>query len=146
MSTPKKGQAELLAERRERFIEYIKADLNPVDIAAREGMDADDVRKKRIKVAREEDLSLGSGAVKDAAQYGLGKLTHAYRSRLADHLHRLRLKHHPIEVAQLTGISRKSQNRAVNNPFNHDWTLAQMERMAIARGITFEELKNAPTD
>lgn len=47
---------------------------------------------------------------------------------------------HWMEVAAATGIPRNQQKVAGQNPFDHDWKLSEIERLAQLMGVPLHEL------
>lgn len=141
-----KNQHTLLAEQEARIVTYIQEGLTSIEIALREGMSVDEAGKKRKEIKAKHGVSSGKRKPVESLQYGLThEASGSFRSRLGDHLYRLRLKHHPLEVALITGMTLAEQRRACVRPFNHDWTISQQERLAAALNIKMEDLRSAVT-
>lgn len=54
-------------------------------------------------------------------------------------------EHWPVEpsipqMSRVLGISTRSVKRICNRPYDHDWTITQISRLAIAVGMTVESL------
>jgi hypothetical protein len=43
-------------------------------------------------------------------------------------------------VAELTGVPARKQLKAEAKPYDHDWSMSQIERLAEASDMTFAEL------
>lgn len=138
----------LLDARETRFLDYIKEKRVTSEIATREGMEDDYVRKERIRLAHLHGLKLpkkGQTQALDLIPFGLDDESRLFRGRVADRLHDqtgggIGLgKYHPAELASLIGVPQKAQNKARVRPFAHDWTLGQIQRLAKLEGKTFTQ-------
>lgn len=82
---------------------------------------------------------LSKGDTKDLP-FGLTSATSRLRGRLADYLYQLRERgnnHDKFarnQVAPKIGLNARQQLRAEQAPFSHDWTLSQIERLAVELG------------
>jgi hypothetical protein len=69
----------------------------------------------------------------------VGDATYPIKSRLADHLNHLlngKLKDaHQMEIAATLNIPRKLQSRAKQRPYDYEWTLDNIARLAAALDI-----------
>lgn len=70
----------------------------------------------------------------------LDEATRRLRGRLADKLYTLGGT--PTSIAIKTGIPPRSQKKALNAPFDYDWKLSEITRLAANLDITVEELLN----
>jgi len=139
MATPAELDAQFLAARRERFIEYLNDGLTAKEIAAREGLQPDYALKERARIASEENLEVKETSSSEKI-YGLTDKTKDLRAKLGNVLYRMRNegKLPPKEVARITGIPVKHQKRASDRPYSYDWTLTQMERTIAWTNVEFE--------
>lgn len=132
--------------RRERILTYITQD-PPVPYANIRMMEGMHDRSCRVLIHElEEEHGIkylntpASKAPPTALPYGLTDATARLRGRLGDHLHSLRTRgrNHDAygrnQIAPLVGMNPREQGRAEALPFNHDWTLSQIERLARELG------------
>lgn len=151
METADERRKRLQTERDDLLVELALQGLTEKEIGERLGISYDGVsaEKRRVSKARGIEFpkrALGRNATPKPA-YGLtarGEPGGSYRFRvnLSDRLKKLRDKQHPIEVAQTTGLWPNAQTMATSNdpPYGYDWTISQIERLAQAHGLTFNEL------
>jgi hypothetical protein len=124
----------------DRIIEAIKAGVSRKGIAQREGLN------HRVASNIINDLIAKHGLTyvpkDDVHAYGTTNETALLRSALGGYLFDLRqqLGGDRAEVARLVGLNRRDQVRAEQRPFQHDWKVSEMERLAHATGITLKEL------
>jgi hypothetical protein len=79
---------------------------------------------------------LGTPAARGVANNDLAGLARPLRSRLADLLHKLTMQYESRELlAPVLGMNPREQLRAISKPYRHDWTLSQIERLALALGL-----------
>ena len=137
--------------RRARILGYIQQDppVSLAGIAEREGMTNRSVRHIIKELDEEHGLGYMEQRVRkpaDAMPYGLTSVTLRLRQKLGDQLYLLRERGNDSEgqgrnnVAQLVGMNTRQQIRAEQRPFNHDWTLSQIERLARELGRDPREL------
>ncbi len=129
--------------RREVIIQSIKDGMTIKDLAAQTGWNERTLMSDRKIIAKEEGLEISTKGV--ALPLGLTKAgSLQLRVHLANHLNRVTIAtgHRPKEVATLIGVNRAGQRRAEKTPYAHDWTLSQIERLAKAQSITFQEIMN----
>lgn len=107
------------------------------EIAAREGMTLCKVRKVIVELERDHGFRyLGTPAARGVANNDLAGLARPLRSRLADLLHKLTMQYESRELlAPVLGMNPREQLRAISKPYRHDWTLSQIERLALALGL-----------
>ena len=67
--------------------------------------------------------------------------TRKLRAKLADTL--FKLKGTPTSIAIQTGIPPRAQKSAISKPFDYDWKLSEISRLAAAAGISVKDLFNA---
>jgi len=129
------------AERRERIRGYMTQDppLSVKQIVELEGMTD---RSCRILIREiDKEFSIGYMAMKlrpdmSATPFGLTPSTLRLRQKLGDHLYMLvergteGNKIGRNSVAPRVGLNGREQLRAEQRPFNHDWRLSQIERLA----------------
>lgn len=140
-------EIQLEAQRRkERILAYMTQDppvpLNQIKLM--EGMHDRACRILIQEIEQERGIKyLGSPAsktAKEALPYGLTNATARLRGRLGDHLYQLRERGNNHDnfgrnqVAPQIGLNARQQLRAEQTPFNHDWSLSQIERLARALG------------
>lgn len=131
----------LLDDRDKRMVGYIKSRLSAAEIAKREGIQPDYAMKQRKRVAVENGLTI-QGPKSGDMPYGLDNESRRLRGRLGDKLWYLqsKLKMEQLEIAQRVGIPRKLQKKAMEKPNAYNWTLAEMQQLAKALGVSFEAL------
>lgn len=109
------------------------------EVARLEVIDHDYAYKLMVQTARKHGLEYKPHKMSGSTETpGLTNESKTVRARLGDELYKLELS--PGEAALSTGVPLKAQKLARDRPFNHDWTLSQIERLARARGMTFREL------
>lgn len=152
--TPREKAKVDAANRRERIITYMQQDppVTLCGIATMEGMAERACRLLIKEIEAETGLTYGGSGVRrdpDELPHGLSAATNALRSYLAGELYTLREKgnrgksYSRAELAPLIGLNPRSQIRAVNKPFTHDWKLSEIERLAWAMGRDPLELLTA---
>lgn len=100
---------------------YLGQKLHPIDIANRLGMHVNALRRVLPKGY--------SHKPREALAYGITDKSYAFRIYLADILISLEMEgRSPTEISMLTGLNKHERYRASNAPFEHDWTLSQIER------------------
>lgn len=79
---------------------------------------------------------------------GVTKDSWRFRHNLATRVYDARETHHYIELQTQLGLSNKAQAKASDNPYTHDWTLGQLERLSRFLGVSFTRmmLMNLLTD
>ena len=127
--------------RRERIKEYMTAD-PPVSlkrIRLMEGLTDRSIRQLVKEIEAELGIDYFGMHIRDEIDglpYGLTSATLRLRQKLGDHIYLLnqrgseskRIGRH--SVAPRIGLNNREQIRAEQRPFNHDWTLSQIERLA----------------
>lgn len=137
---------EFYAERRARILHFVMEQTPFRSIAAMEGMDYDACRKLCAQIAREAGVVFDvEGRAAAPVVTGINDSNAQFRRRLGDALHEYcrpnpRHERNPSMVGKAVGIPPKSQRRAWEKPFSHDWQLSQMTRLAEARGESFRQL------
>jgi len=119
---------------------YISQGLTIKSIAERAGMNELAARRLVLK------LSPGyKGTVVDTTPYGMDKESVHHRVELGSLLYDLRmsLEGDRTAVARLVGLNIREQIRAEQRPFDHNWSISQMQRLAKATNQTFQELLHA---
>lgn len=135
-----KEVSEKALERRARVLTYITQD-PPVPfrtIMLMEGMH-DRACRKLIKSLEEEHgidyYNSVSRPDRDELSFGLTIATSRLRASLGDRLYYVTQRAESRDAAApAVGLNRRQQVRAETKPFNHDWTLSQIERLARAMG------------
>lgn len=137
--------------RRERILGHIRQD-PPVPLGTIMQMEGLTNRSLRTIIKELEDehgidyLSQNLRVARDAMPYGLTPATLTLRQRLGDQLYLLRERGQNSEVqgrnsvAPQLGMNTRQQLKAEQRPFNHDWTLSQIERLAQQLGRDPREL------
>jgi hypothetical protein len=137
--------------RRERILGYIRQD-PPMPMAAILEVEGMTNRSARtiIKELEEEHgidyLSQRLRNPREALPFGLTPATLTFRQRLGDQLYLLRERGQNSQaqgryaVAPQIGMNNREQLRAEQRPFNHDWKLSQIERLARELGRDPREL------
>jgi len=137
--------------RRERILGYVQQEppMPMATIMEVEGMTNRSVRSiiKELEVEHGFDyLSQRLRKASDAMPHGLSPATLPLRQRLGDQLYLLRQRGQNSEiqgrnsVAPQLGMNNREQIRAEQRPFNHDWKLSQIERLARELGRDPREL------
>ena len=108
----------------------------PVRIIAKTiGIEHDYCRKLIVKLANENCIDYQpDNSIERSKQppVGISDASRRFRSRLGDMLYTLTDKSDARAVARQIGMPIRSQKYAKETPFNHDWTLSQIERLAIS--------------
>lgn len=138
--------AEFSQRRKERILTYITQDppVPMVNIMAMEGITEKLLRDTIYDLQKDHGIKYTGTAASRAgitAVYGLSDDTLRLRAKLADNLYaatdpdtgQLGLKGR-LEACPILGMNHREQIRAESKPFNHDWTLSQIERLARALG------------
>jgi hypothetical protein len=136
---------QLLRERDERIVEFMREGRPIRAIKELEGLDHDNCRKICLSLSRQYGVEYDADDRKEPGQIlpeGITEQSQGFRSRLADMLYQLGhdRRMHKIEIAQATGITQRSQKYATERPFTHNWSLSQIERLAAVRGTGFRDL------
>lgn len=145
MGSKKIESAAVKAERRERILKFVTS-AEPVafrNIMRIEGVSDSFLRKLITELEAEHGFKyFGTSAsrVGDQPPVGLTEATFRFRSRLANELYKV--AENPgkygmanrAELASKIGMNSRTQNRAMNNPYDHDWTVSQIERLARLMG------------
>ncbi len=137
--------AEQAAERKERLFGYMthQPPYSMTRIAAMEGMNIRSVRMILKELERERGVEYFTMMVrtpKDQIPFGLTNATLSMRQKLGDHLFMLRergVNSEPLgrnAVSPVIGVNVREQIKAEQRPFNHDWKLSQIERLARQLG------------
>lgn len=107
------------------------------EIVAREGTTLCEVCKIIKRLERDRGFQyLGTPAARGVADNDLAGLARPLRSRLADLLYKLSGQYESRDLlAPVLGMNPREQLRALNKPYRHDWTLSQIERLALALGL-----------
>lgn len=128
-------------ERKDRIKEYVMQD-PPIPIGTIAEMEGLTNRTARIIIKEIEQAEgidyFGKRLRRDASElpYGLTSSTIRMRQKLGDHLYLLLERGQESSkiarnaAAARIGLGNREQIRAEQRPFNHDWKLSQMERLA----------------
>lgn len=137
--------------RRERILGYVRQD-PPMPLASIMEVEGITNRSARniIKELEQQHgidyLSQRLRKARDAMPHGLTPATLPLRQRLGDQLYLLRQRGQNSEaqgrnaVGPQLGMNYREQIRAEARPFNHDWKLSQIERLARELGRDPREL------
>jgi len=129
-----------IARRTARISEHIRSGKTVGEICDIEGLDpANEPKRMRREVADPQGLVIVSGR-NEAQPVGLMDIDRLIRGNLKRKLVLLRDRHHYADVAQMVGLTNIEQKRAIDPPYTHNWTLAQIQRLAVASKMTFEEM------
>lgn len=145
MGLKKTETDEVKAQRRQRILGYVTSD-EPLafrNIMRMEGV-SDSFLRHLIKELEAEHgfkyFGTAASRVGDQPPVGLTEATFRFRSRLANELYKVADQPEKYglkgrtELAGRIGMNSRTQNRALNNPYDHDWTLSQIERLARLMG------------
>ena len=138
---PQTNRASARLEREERLVQFITEGRSVSVVAVLEGLEHDYAYKLLMKVAKDKGLVYQARRTHNPGAMpvvGLTTASQPLRARLGDHLYKLQGK--PPEIARATGVSVKGQRYARDRPFNYDWSLSQIERLAEASGMSFRAL------
>lgn len=127
-------------QRDERIVEMMRRGRPVRAIAQMEGLEADYCRKICKSLAAREGFEYNPAKVtrSDMSFVGLTEASRGFRRYLGDKLHKL--GDDPRRVARLVGMTQRCRKYAMERPFNHDWTLTQIERLAAALEMDFADL------
>ena len=135
------------ANRRERIRAMLEENPPPSlrRIAEREGM-----REKAVRNILEDFGDIGAQFIsrsirspRDETPYGLTPATANLRRKLGDMVFLIRQRgdhNGPNSIAPKIGLNFQEQPKAETGPFNHDWKLSQIERLARELGRDPREL------
>ena len=129
------------AEREARLVAFITEGRAVSAVALLEVVSHDYAYKLLMKVSKKFGLNYRPRRVANTAQADIPGLTddsQAVRARLGDLLYTL--KGSQPELARLTGVASHAQLTARDRPFNYDWSLSQIERLAKAANTDFRAL------
>ena|SRR3990167_538332 len=139
--------AQAYTERDARVSKFLRENLPVKHIASLEGMDYDNCRLYCNRLAADQGIDYKPNTSETAPVFapGLNPTNRQFRAGIADVLYQLR---HPntrdrtsdVELGRLTGIPPRAQSRAIQRPFNHDWTLSQMTRLAESSELDFTKM------
>lgn len=125
-------------EREERLLTFIQQGRAVRSVAALEGIDHDYAWQLMKKVAEKHGLEFHSKRSAEVEIHGLTEESMQLRARLADQL--FHLQKSQSEIARAVGLKARAQSRARERPYQYDWTISEMERLARANGMSFREL------
>lgn len=133
---PTRTQARLARE--DRLAIYI-AQGRPVSAVAKSEVIEHDYAYKLLReVAAKRGLTYQPRRGPRAEIVGLTSASQQLRARLGDALYKL--KDADTDLTRSVGILAKSQPYAHSRPFNYDWSLSQLERLATATGLDFRTM------
>lgn len=134
-------RAQRKLSREQRLLEFVREKIPVRTVALMEVIDPDYAYKLLRKVASDHGLDYAPGRNSGSTPKiipGLTEQSQLLRSRLADRLYDLNLS--VQEAALRIGIKAKAQQSAKDRPFNYDWSLSQIERLATEAGVPFKTL------
>ena len=125
------------------IIAYINEGLTPKSIAERAGMNELAARRLINDLVKLHGLSYVP-SITDDTPFGMDQQTVFLRIHLGNLLYdlRMRLDGDRTSVSRLTGLNRTEQIRAEQRPYNHNWTLSQIQRLAKVTDTPLMELLN----
>ena len=134
-------EARLRTEREERLRQFI-IEQRPISaIAKLESLDLPYARVLVRRMVKDEGLEYNPPKITRQGKepiVGLTEDTRKVRAKLGDYLAALGRDHRSIALN--IGILFRSQQYARDRPFNYDWTLSNIERLARASDIPFKRL------
>lgn len=71
---------------------------------------------------------------------GITDESRRFRAKLGDMLYSVRQNVHHVEIGISTGLCNKAQAQASELPFNYDWRLGQLQRLAVTVGVPFKDM------
>lgn len=128
-------------EREDRLAQFIEERRPVCAVALLEGINHDYAYKLLMKISKERGLDYRPRRVVPTGLEtipGLTDATQQLRAKLGDMLYTL--KEQKVAIARTVGVPSKSQPIARDRPFNYDWSLSQIERLAEACGTDFRTL------
>lgn len=131
----------LRLERDQRLRQFISENRPVAAIAKLEGIEFSYAKILIRELVSKEGLAYKPEriACRGTAQiHGLTDASRRFRAKLGDYLHSLGGDHR--EVALKTGVMFRSQRYAKDRPFNYDWSLSSMERLADAADVPFRSM------
>jgi hypothetical protein len=138
-----------LTEREERMLAMMALGRPVRTIAQLEGLEHDYCRKLVVKLANDNAVEYTPDNTLQKSKMppvGVTEASRRMRSQLGDILHKLATASDARTVARQIGMSVRSQKYARETPFNHDWTLSEMERLAIACNYEFAAMMREVLD
>lgn len=135
-----KNRGEAIARRKARILEHLRQGKTSGEICDLEGLDpANEPKRMKREVADPAGVSINPGK-NTALPVGLLDIDRLIRKNLRDKLDDLRYNHHYVDISHMIGLTNIEQQRALKDPYTHNWTLSQIQRLAAAHGMTFEEM------
>jgi len=125
------------------IIAYINEGLTPKSIAERAGMNELAARRLINELVKVHGLSYVP-SITDDTPFGMDQETIHLRIKLGNLIYDLRQANDGdrVKVARLTGLNRTEQIRAEQRPYNHNYTIAQIQRIAKVTDTPISELLN----
>lgn len=137
-TTPKGEQRKALLRERDDRIKTFMSQQRPIAaIAELEGLAEDYTRKAVRRLAVEHGIDYQP--ISESTPVGVTEASRTFRNNLANVLAKYRAEpgRHQLEVARETGLTQAQQVAATQRPNDHNWTLGQMERTALATDQDF---------
>lgn len=123
--------------REARFEQYAREGLSYAEAGQREGMEQGYAGTFLKPAYRRLNLTPPKAGPKkrNPKEAVLDENFRTVRSRLADELYNYRheSKKHPSEIAAEIDVPVKLQTKALNPPFNYDWKLSSIAKLAVVK-------------
>lgn len=133
-------ETRLRLEREGRLRQFISENRPVAVIAKLEALDFSYAKLLIRKLVKDEKLDYNPPKITKSGEQpivGLTEDSERFRGRLADRLYALGDDHRAIALG--TGIMLRSQKFARDRPFNYDWTVSNLERVARASNKGFRQ-------
>lgn len=131
---------QLLQERDERIVTFMRQQRPIAVIAELEGLEADYCRKACKRLAAEHGIDYDPNS--EPVSPALSDASRRLRNHMANVLYAYRNapNRHQLEVARDTGLTQSQQLIATERGGRHDYKLSQLERIAAATGQPFTKM------
>lgn len=124
--------------REQRVIEHARAGRTMTEIVDLEGLDAGNV-KKWHRFLRDAGVTIEMARASNPPS-GLRRSNDTWRYNIGRSLGRMRDQLPQIEVSRLVGMTNIEINSAIKTSPTHNWTVSQLQRLADAQGVSFQDL------
>lgn len=134
-------ETRLRVAREDRLRQFIKENRPVSAIAQLESLEFNYAKLLVRKLIKAESLDYNPPKICKTGEQeivGLTQDSYHFRGRLGNHL--AMIKEDSREITLKTGVLFRSIQVARDKPFNHDWTLSQIERLGRANGKTFKQI------
>lgn len=132
-----KRTKEQLRERELRIIEHARQGRTMTEIVDIEGLDAGNV-KHWHRIIRDAGVTIEKSRA-SKPPIGLKKENERFRFNLGRSLVRIRDVHPQVDVSRMVGMT-GTQCLEATEKKTHDWTVSQIQRLAEAQGMSFQEM------